>query len=242
MLPRVFIGSSREGLPIANAIHTNLTYDAECTVWDKGLTKLTAYTLSEIIQNLRKSDFGIFVLSPDDVATIRGQKNLVARDNVIFELGLFIGRLGPERCFFLMPRGQDDLHLPSDLAGLNAGQYENRQDGNLLAAVSPVCVQISQQMKELKSFQDAASQVKPTAANATNVLSANVTPVKPTITAETYKNGILIKGDTKPFKEELKGLGGRWNGALAGWIISPKRFAEACTLMPLMEDKTGNND
>ena len=34
-----------------------------------------------------------------------------------------------------------------------------------------------------------------------------------------YGHSILITGDTKPYKERLKGYGARWNGRLKGWIL-----------------------
>jgi hypothetical protein len=36
----------------------------------------------------------------------------------------------------------------------------------------------------------------------------------------------VVKGDTKSMKEELKGLGGRWNGTLGGWIFPKTREIE----------------
>ena len=45
MKPKLFIGSSTEGLDIAYAIQSQLTNDAECTVW-KNAFPLGSYTLS----------------------------------------------------------------------------------------------------------------------------------------------------------------------------------------------------
>ena len=37
-------------------------------------------------------DFGIFVFTPDDETFVSGEVKHVARDNVVFELGLFVGK------------------------------------------------------------------------------------------------------------------------------------------------------
>jgi hypothetical protein len=56
---------------------------------------------------------------------------------------MFIGHLGKERCFIVIPRGQEDLRLPTDLLGLTPLLLEpNRTDRNLTAALGPACNQI----------------------------------------------------------------------------------------------------
>ena len=39
------------------------------------------------------------------------------------------------------------------------------------------------------------------------------------------------KGDTKPIKDELKGMGGRWNSSLGGWIFSKSHEIEVAELI-----------
>lgn len=41
----------------------------------------------------------------------------------------------------------------------------------------------------------------------------------------------LVKGDTKTHKEELKGLGGRWNNSLGGWIFSKSKEVEVAQFL-----------
>ena len=41
-----------------------------------------------------------------------------------------------------------------------------------------------------------------------------------------HGKGMLVKGDTKPLKECLKNLGGRWNPALTAWILPTKKKDE----------------
>jgi hypothetical protein len=54
---------------------------------------------------------------------------------VVFECGLFLGRLGRERTFLVYDSSRE-LKLPSDLAGVAIAKFHgDRQDHNLLAAV-----------------------------------------------------------------------------------------------------------
>ena len=251
MKPKVFIGSSSEGLKIANAIHANLTREAECTVWNQGIFALTQSTLTDLIRVLRDSDFGVFVFSPDDVSVMRDTLSNTVRDNVLFELGLFIGRLGPERSFFLIPDNVRDLRLPSDLAGRQPGIYEgDRTDGNWVAATSPVCMQISYQLSQLKAFQDAAV-AEPRRRNSkatTGSRSAAKGPAKPAsmpvsgstgegIEAWNYKKMILLLGNTKPAKEVIKSLDGRWISSLGGWTIKPDKMSSLLVHLPKIDYK-----
>lgn len=142
MKPKIFVGSSTESLNIAYAIQ-ELLPDMEVTVWSQGIFQLSSNTLDDLVRTLNKADFGVFVFSPDDLLVIREQEFSSARDNVVFELGLFIGRLGKHRSFFVIPKDKTDFHLPSDLLGINPATFDpNRQDKNLLAALGPACNQI----------------------------------------------------------------------------------------------------
>lgn len=123
MTPNVFIGSSTESLRLARRIGRSLEPTANVTVWDPGIFKLSSSTLGSLIAGLPRFDFGIFLLTLSDLATIRRKNYVVPRDNVIFELGLFFGHLGHERTFMLVPSGQKKLHIPTDLLGIKYARY-----------------------------------------------------------------------------------------------------------------------
>lgn len=148
MKPRVFIGSSVESLDIADAIQENLDHYAEVTVWDQGVFELSSVALIDLLTQIDKQDFGIFIFKPDDIITIRTETKKAVRDNVLFELGLFMGKLGKDNVFFVTPESTGDLHLPSDLWGVVKGRYnDSRSDDNLVAALGTFCNQVKRKMR-----------------------------------------------------------------------------------------------
>ncbi len=152
--PRVFIGSSVESLPIANFIHLSLEHNAEPTVWNQGIFEPSSNTLDDLIESLENFDFAVFIFSSDDISKIRGNRYSVVRDNVIFEMGLFIGRLGKKRVFYIIPRHRDKFHLPSDLIGVTPLDYDNnRSDGNTQAALGSPCTKIIERVNKLGRFE-----------------------------------------------------------------------------------------
>lgn len=147
--PSLFIASSVEGLNIADAINANLEHQAHCTVWRNGTFKLSSQTVDDLVKKSSTIDFAIFAFTPDDVATIRRQEEAIARDNVVFELGLFIGAIGKDRCYVVKPRGVE-MHLPSDLLGMNFTDYAtDRPDDDIASAMNYACKQIKDRISEL---------------------------------------------------------------------------------------------
>jgi predicted nucleotide-binding protein len=100
-----------------------------------------------------QSDFAVVVLTPDDVTTKRGQTYDVPRDNVLFELGFFMGRLGVERTYMVSSRVNSPT-LPSDLDGITTATFAERADGNLDAAVGPASTQIKLAMQSVMDAEE----------------------------------------------------------------------------------------
>jgi predicted nucleotide-binding protein len=114
--PRIFIGSSGEAIDVCGALQQELDRDFEVTVWNQDVFHLTYDALDSLLAALDSSDAGVFVLRPDDITESRGQSSPTVRDNVIFELGMFIGRLGRDRSFLLTPN-ISALRFPSVSTG-----------------------------------------------------------------------------------------------------------------------------
>lgn len=153
--PRVFIGSSAEGHRLARALHASLTHEAQVTIWSHGIFQLNQTALQSLLNHLDATDFAVFIFSPDDRTYLRGAELTAARDNVIFELGLSIGKLGADRAFFVKPRGLADFRIPTDLFGITPGEYEiDRDDDNAMSAVSVFAYQLSEIINRLGRRQD----------------------------------------------------------------------------------------
>jgi hypothetical protein len=153
MKHKLFIGSSVEGLEFARALQRNLAYDAHVRVWDQGIFRAGNYTLEALLKALSDNDFGAFIFLPEDISIIRGVRGPVVRDNLIFELGLFIGRLGRARAFFLKPQGSE-LHLPTDLKGINACEFDI-EDPNPISGMGSAAGEVRDLMREVHAAESA---------------------------------------------------------------------------------------
>jgi len=139
---RIFVMSSSEALEVARAVESAFQYDPyEVCVWPAGVFRASHYPIDSLERELDQSDFAIAIAQPDDVVKSRGKVNPTPRDNVIFELGLFIGRIGRHRTLLLEPRG-DAVKLPSDLTGLTTIPYKAATGRDLARAVGPACSEI----------------------------------------------------------------------------------------------------
>ena len=135
----LFIGSSSEGLSTAQAIKKKFDAEMDVTLWNEGVFKMNASYLESLLRASNSFDFAILVFTPDDLVTSRSQTQSVPRDNVIFEHGLFLGRLGPNRAFIVC---EETTKVLSDYAGITIATYRKREGGSVLAAVGSACNRI----------------------------------------------------------------------------------------------------
>lgn len=121
MKARIFIGSSKEGLEVAEYVKSQLGSKYECYLWTDDIFKFNESFLYTLLKEASLFDFGILVATKDDYSTIRDKSFETPRDNVVFEFGLFLGRLGASRAFVIQENG---AKLPTDLLGITVPQFE----------------------------------------------------------------------------------------------------------------------
>jgi predicted nucleotide-binding protein len=147
--PRVFLGSSTEGVEFVRAFKKCLVRaDVEAVAWTDDVFGASRSAIESLEHAIETYDFGIFVLSADDAVTSRKKRHRAPRDNVIFELGLFIGALGRHRTFLVSPE-TDVIKMPTDLYGIPPCTFEMPQKPSALAArLRPVAEQLHRLIEE----------------------------------------------------------------------------------------------
>lgn len=138
---KIFIGSSVEGLTIARKIQKELSAELNPVIWNQGPFDLLGKSYLECLEEVIDTfDFGVFIFTPDDTIFVRGENKKIARDNVIFELGMFIGRLSRTKAYLVYPQNSD-IKILSDFEGINTATY-NPNSVSLQASLGPACEQI----------------------------------------------------------------------------------------------------
>lgn len=138
--PKVFVGSSSEAKDLAQVFCDVLGERAAMIPWWNAPEFSNGVgTLESLMSAVELYDGGIFVFSPDDAIQSRGKKGYSARDNVLFEYGLFLGRLGRGATFAFIhqPTGvKKSVKVPSDLAGIHLDRFNGRDKHELISSIS----------------------------------------------------------------------------------------------------------
>ena len=146
---KVFIGSSSEGKQIVNALqaafkNNGVPYDI--LPWHQGVFGLSDTTVESLEKELDRVDFAVLVLTPDDQTTVRGETYKTPRDNVAFELGLFIGRLGRKKTIIVCEEG---TKLPTDLYGVTVAYYQKNDGQKWTTIMNPIAFSIDEHITSI---------------------------------------------------------------------------------------------
>ena len=152
--PRVFIGSSTEGQDIAESLNLRLAKECETVPWQAGAFAISETYIGSLEKALAGVEFAVLVVTADDIRKKRGEESKVPRDNILFELGLFMGRLGRERTFIVCD--PSTVELPTDLLGISVAQFNSRRsDRDLRSALLPAATEILHAIRQAPRLANA---------------------------------------------------------------------------------------
>lgn len=86
--------------------------------------------IEKLVDESKSAGYAIILLTPDDIGFVKGKESESeerARQNVVLELGYFLGKLGRERVCMLL---KGDTNIPNDFSGVlyismdNAGKWK----------------------------------------------------------------------------------------------------------------------
>jgi len=140
--PKIFIGSSKAGYPIAEKVKANMGIHSDCFLWqDPNVWEPNRSTFDNLLRMVSFFDFGVFVATADDLTMTNDTIVIEPRDNVILEMTLFLGAMGRDKSFLLVEEG---TKLPTDFAGI----YMPRFDRNNEKSIKDACNEYSSKIEE----------------------------------------------------------------------------------------------
>jgi hypothetical protein len=150
--PKLFIGSSSEGLSIARVAKELLGTRTLPTLWEDDIFLPGKFALEVLEEELTHHVFALLVATADDLLVKRQEVVTTLRDNVLFECGLFMGALGRRRTFLLVP-ADTHVELPTDLRGLAIQKYswtEATPHASLQPAIDRIILSIEAEWKRMQ--------------------------------------------------------------------------------------------
>jgi prolyl-tRNA editing enzyme YbaK/EbsC (Cys-tRNA(Pro) deacylase) len=130
--PRIFVGSSTEAVNVDRHIRAILeNLHADVIGWREAF-RAGDHPLDVLLETARSVDGALLIATPDDRGFLRGQEQLTPRDNVLFELGIFLSQLGKHRAAVVLAPSTngDAARLPSDLHGITVLLFEPDKPAN----------------------------------------------------------------------------------------------------------------
>lgn len=131
--PKIFIGSSTQGYPVAEKVKNCLSSTGDCYLWkDDGVWEVNYSTFDNLLRMVKFFDFGVFVATADDLTqTTDGKIVIEPRDNVILEMSLYLGAMGKDKSFLLVEK---DIKLPTDFNGIYMPRFTSDDYTSIEAA------------------------------------------------------------------------------------------------------------
>ena len=150
-LARIFVGSAGESQDMAVQVAVRMMEQAkrrgvtiEAESWTETFQS-SDITYDSLLKSVQEHEFGVFIFTADDNATIGGKDTRVTRDNVVFEFGLWAGAYGRDHAHILMPEVMPEdvqVRLLTDLKGLVVQSFDAADEQSLKFAAGEVLKKI----------------------------------------------------------------------------------------------------
>lgn len=148
---RIFVASSTEGEPIAkelrNFLQEELGDGAVVEMWRSKFT-FGETTIESLEAVAEEADFALMVMTPDDITVSRDEKSAAPRDNLVFELGLFVGALGRNRAIVVRD-SKKSMKLPSDYLNVTVLSYDSSSAQRQTTSLQTKCVKLAGYIKKV---------------------------------------------------------------------------------------------
>ncbi|MFN0097485.1 MAG: L-histidine N(alpha)-methyltransferase [Gemmatimonadaceae bacterium] len=149
--PVVFIGCSTQSIPVAQTIAHFLEQSADSTVWNEGAIGPGSSIIDGLLNQVESADFALFIFADEFVARAGSAPKLP--DNVLFECGFFMGRLGPKRTFVVRD-ARSQFEMPDDLRGTVWLEFDGEGDvTELPKALRSACIALRSAITSLGRVQ-----------------------------------------------------------------------------------------
>jgi hypothetical protein len=121
--------------------------DCETALWSDDTRSQSSAALLELLDRAAEQfDFAAIILVKDDVTVTELDDPLCARDTYDFQAGLFMAKIGRERCFLVNSIGNSAL--PSHLGGIICIPFEEPADLTDLAACEKAVAGVAIELKD----------------------------------------------------------------------------------------------
>lgn len=212
--PRLFVGSSKEHKDLAAELCARVANEAIAIGWWNSPEFVNGYaSLDALLKATETYDFAAFLLTADDECISRSFTSRVPRDNVLFEYGLFLGRLRQGRVLAFV---QEGTKLPSDVAGIQMERFNLPGDlHERVAIASQLAGIVGRAIDNAKAWWnlhlgDVVSgwSVDPAKASFSVVLSKQALSVRPATFMDRHLVLVIRRQDdvTGPMKDTQIGL------------------------------------
>ncbi len=147
--PVLFLGCAVEDLAIAQQVQLNLKHSHTVVhIWTDDVFGPSGVAIDDLLAKVDHSDFAAFVFGANDLLTSRKEHREVPRDNVVFELGLFMGRLGRNRTY-IIKEDKSEIKIPTDLLGLTPITYVGDPSTDPVTVLAPVCTELKRMVEKV---------------------------------------------------------------------------------------------